>query len=448
MRTTERIRRPAFVEPLRNLPITLVALFIVMAAVDVLLVMQPSLVRSLRDDWQSWVHGSISAPWATLVGAVATVGGLAIAAATLTLAVRGIVEAPYLWLASALVAGCCFSISSLPVDLPVRMPTPAFAGMSALLLFGGGAFFQSRATLFNMTGLFLTSTPLALLGVGYLRARTSTGARYTVDDNAQIVLGLLLLASVGTILISIAARRLRAIGGAAALATPTGEQLAELLERARSSEQRAAEAEYQLEHVLRQAGGAPRLMEDDEYMGRRRSRGWFRWLLISFLLIGGGAAYFTAYLPLEQQLVSQRKFNHEQTRKHASELAALRADVEREREELKAQLAAAAQPVAPAKPEKKKAAAATAPAAPAEAKPAPSEKPAPAAKPAPASAAPPAPEEKPAPAKAAAVEKPAPATKPAAVAKPAAPPKPAKVAPTPLDRMSTSDDPLEGLDGM
>lgn len=425
MRNTERIRRPAFAEPLRNLPITLVALFIVMAAVDVLLVTQPALVRSLRDDWQSWVHGSISAPWATLVGAVATIGGLAIAAATLTLAVRGIVEAPYLWLASALVAGCCFSISSLPVDLPVRMPTPAFAGMSALLLFGGGAFFQSRATLFNMTGLFLTSTPLALLGVGYMRARTNAGAPYTVDHNAQIVLGLLLLASAGTILIAVAARRLRALGGGAALAAHTGEQLAELIERARSSEQRAAEAESQLEHALQRAGGAPRLLEDDEYPGRRRSRGWGRWLVISLLSIGAGAAYFTAYLPLERQLASQRKWNHEQSRKHGSELAALRADLQREREKFEAQLAAAPQPAAPIKPEAKKKAAAVESA---EAKPAPAEKPAPA------SASP--------------VEKP---KKQGAVVKPAAPPKPVKAAPpSPLDRtlQSSSDDPLEGLDGM
>src|SRR5262252_10005855 len=102
MQTTQRIRPMGFAgESVRSLPVVLLSLFLAIAAVDVLLVTQPALVYSLRDDWQSWVDGSVVAPWATMVAATASVACVAVAAAVLTVVVRGIVDAPYLWLASA-----------------------------------------------------------------------------------------------------------------------------------------------------------------------------------------------------------------------------------------------------------------------------------------------------------------------------------------------------------
>jgi hypothetical protein len=336
MRTTERIRPAALAsESVRNLPVVLLSLFIAIAAVDVLLVTQPTFVHSLRDSWQSLLVGGVDDPWPTVLGAAASVACAAVAAAVLTVVVRGIVEAPYLWLASALVSGCSLAIARMTVQIPLGLPTPVFAGMSALLLVGGGAFLQGRSTLLHVTGTFLAAIPLALLAFGYMQGRTSTGAEYDIDHAAQLLLGTLAIASVGTMMIALASRRLHALGGSAALGTPSPEQMAELIERTRASELRAAEAEYRL-HLVRDGDSVPHL--DDAYeitRMRGSSFGRFAFWALVLLGIGGGAfGFFARYLPLQQQLASQQKLNHTLTEQHAAAVAKLRADFDREREAL------------------------------------------------------------------------------------------------------------------
>ena len=349
MRTTERIRPVALAgESVRNLPVVLISLFIAVAGVDILLVTQPAFVSSLRDGWQGWMQGGVVAPWATVLGAAASVACVAVAAAVLTVVVRGIVEQPYLWLASALVAGCCFAIVRMNVEVPLRLPTPVFACMSAVLLVGGGAFLQGRSVMFSITGIFLLAVPLALLAIGYTQGQTSSGAAYSLDHNARLLLGTLSIASAGTLVIAIAARRLRALGGSAALGTPSAEQLAELIERARAGELRAAEAEYRL-HLVRDEERAPQL--DDEYeLLRSRGSGLrrFAWWTSALFVLGGAAlAFFAGYLPLQQQLASQQKINHTLTQQHAAAIAKLRADVAGEREALR-QTVQAEEPAPPA----------------------------------------------------------------------------------------------------
>lgn len=435
MRTTERITeriRPVALagESVRNLPVVLISLFIAIAGVDVLLVTQPAFVTSLRDGWQGWMQGGVVAPWATVVGAAASVACVAVAAAVLTVVVRGIVEQPYLWLASALVAGCSFVIVRMNVEVPLRVPTAVFACMSAVLLVGGGAFLQGRSVLFSITGVFLALVPLALLAIGYTQGQTISGVPYEIDHNARLLLGTLSIASAGTLVIAIAARRLRALGGSAALGTPSAEQVAELIERARAAELRAAEAEYRLQ-LTREPGRAPLL--DDEYeLLRSRGTGLRRfgwWTLAVFAVSGAGYAFFAGYLPLQRQLASQQKFNHALTERHAAAIAKLRAEMDHEREVL--QRSAQAQEPAP-------------PAAAGATVVAPSEPPARAIDPAAAPARP-----------AQSVEQPARKVKPAASAAPAAAKaqratdttsrEPAKQSHSPVAK---SDDPLEGLDGL
>jgi hypothetical protein len=251
----------------------------------------------------------------------------------LTVVVRGIVEQPYLWLASALVAGCCFVIIRINVEVPLRLPTPVFACMSAVLLVGGGAFLLGRSVLFNITGVFLAAVPLALLAIGYTQGQTSAGAAYSFDHNARMLLGTLSIASAGTLLIAIAARRLRALGGSAALDTPSPKQLAELIERARAGELRAAEAEYRL-HLVRDRDPVPQL--DDEYeLLRSRGSGLrrFAWWTLAVCVVSGAAyAFFAGYRPLQQELASQQKINHTLTERHAAAIVKLRAEVASERE--------------------------------------------------------------------------------------------------------------------
>lgn len=349
MRTTERIRPVALAsESVRNLPVVLISLFIAVAGVDILLVTQPAFVSSLRDGWQGWMQGGVVAPWATVLGAAASVACVAVAAAVLTVVVRGIVEQPYLWLASALVAGCSFAIIRMNVEVPLRLPTPVFACMSAVLLVGGGAFVQGRSVMFSVTGIFLLAVPLALLAIGYTQGQTSSGAAYSLDQNARLLLGTLSIASAGTLVIAIAARKLRALGGSAALGTPSAEQLAELIERARAGELRAAEAEYRL-HLVRDEERAPQLDDDFELL---RSRGAglrrFAWWTLAAFVVGGAAyAFFAGYLPLQHQLASQQKINHTLTERHAAAIAKLRAEVNSEREAAR-RTVQAEEPVPPA----------------------------------------------------------------------------------------------------
>jgi hypothetical protein len=348
MRTTARIRRVGLAgESVRNLPVVLISLFIAVSGVDVLLVTQPSFVSSLRDGWQGWMQGGVVAPWATVLGAAASVACVAVAGAVLTVVVRGIVEQPYLWLASALVAGCMFAITRMNVEVPLRLPTPAFACMSAVLLVGGGAFLQGRSVLFNFTGIFLATVPLALLAIGYTQGQTSAGAAYSVDHNARLLLGTLSIASAGTLVIAVAARRLRDLGGSAALGTPSAKQLAELIERARAGELRAAEAEYRL-HLVRDREDASQL--DDAYellLSRGSGLRRFAWWTLAAFVVGGAAyAFFAGYLPLQQQLASQQKLNHTLAERHAAAIAKLRAEVDSGREALRRTV----QPQEPAPP--------------------------------------------------------------------------------------------------
>ena len=140
MRTerTKRFLLPG--EPLRLLPIVFMSLFAVMAAVDAMIALQPTVLRPLRDSFQHWVGAGWIAPsWASMFATGVAVAGIAIAASLLSAFVRGVQTAPYLWLAPIVVGSGAALMARMPVELPVPFSAPAFALLSAFAVLGGGA---------------------------------------------------------------------------------------------------------------------------------------------------------------------------------------------------------------------------------------------------------------------------------------------------------------------
>lgn len=105
MQTAKPVPWP--MEPLRKLAPALVSLCLVMVAVDALLAYQPSLLRPLRDRWQSWVGPAWIPPSsASLVATSIAIACVAIAAVVLSSLIRGVQAVPYarLWTALVFVA--------------------------------------------------------------------------------------------------------------------------------------------------------------------------------------------------------------------------------------------------------------------------------------------------------------------------------------------------------
>jgi hypothetical protein len=126
-----------------------------------------------------------------------------------------------------------------------------------------------------------------------------------------------------------------------------GEQMVELIERARQSEARASEAERQLA-TLRFESHA--LIPASQSAPELRGSGllWGGWGLSGVLLAAGVAGYLLGYRPLESELAAARKTNQDQEVAQSEGVAALRAEFARERQALEEQLSAARQAAAAA----------------------------------------------------------------------------------------------------
>jgi hypothetical protein len=338
---------PLALEPLRVLPLVLISLLVVVAAVDVLLVLQPALILSLRNGWQHALStGGIPTTWASLVAAGVAVAGIAVAAAVLSTFIRGVQAAPYVILAPLLVGCCTLVIGRMQLDLPVPVSPPVFAAIGTLLLIGGGSLFRSSSFLANCAGALLAAAPLALLSAGYFGIQGShAAALHPFDRTAQMFAFVLAFASVGAPLLAIACRRLRsAAGNWAEGADELGGQIVELRERAEASEARAAESERRLS----QHGGRPMLHlatdEDAVAMMRPTSGPWLRWAGWICLAVCLTGAYAVGYAPLQRRLNTQIRLNKAQVEQQAQALTALRSRFDQQRRALEQQLAAAQDP--------------------------------------------------------------------------------------------------------
>jgi hypothetical protein len=323
--------------------LVLISLLVVVAAVDVLLVLQPALILSLRNGWQHALgSGGIPTTWASLVAAGVSVAGIAIAAAVLSTFIRGVQVAPYVMLAPLLVGCCMLVIGRMQIDLPVPVSAPVFAAIGTFLLIGGGSLFRSRSFRAYCAGALLVAAPLALLSAGYFGLQGShAAAQHPFDRTAQMFTFVLAFASMGAPLLAIACRRLRSAAGSwADGADELGGQIVELVERAEASEARASEAERR----LAQRGGRPTLHlatdEDALAMMRPASGPWLRWagwMGCAALLTG---AYAVGYAPLQKRLNTQIRLNKAQVEQQAQALTALRSRFDQERRVLEQQLVA------------------------------------------------------------------------------------------------------------
>jgi hypothetical protein len=346
-----------WLEPFRSLPLVLLSLFIMVGAVDLLLAVQPALLQAMRGSWQDWTlsHG-IAAPWASLLAAAGSVAGVAVASAILATFLRGVQSEPFLWLAPAWVGLCFFVLARMPIALPLPLSMQLFASTAALTVVGGASFLQQRSPLRTFTATLLLVTPIALLCAGYLGQFNAGGARPNFDAAARFAMFVLVVATAGAAAIAVACGR-----GLQAGAAGSGElasQVLELLERVKFSETRANEAEQQ----LRQARGMGRtlaLSEDDAAFARlpaHSARQWPLWAALAFVLGCGASLYFASYLPLRGRLSAEISRNRRQNAEQAQSLASLRAHFDEERAALLQQLSAArAQPasepsVAPMEP--------------------------------------------------------------------------------------------------
>jgi hypothetical protein len=350
---TDRAKPDTELSSLRALPLLLLSLFAAVFVVDLLLAMQPALVRSLRDSWQGSLPArAFGAPWPTLLAASVSFAGIAAGAALLGRFVRIAQTAPYLALAPLLVGFCAVAIGGMSITLPLPLSAPVFACGSALLLIAGGTLFRSESFGGNLAGAFLLATPLALLGGAYLLVEgNSSAAAQPFDQTAQRLMFVLGMASIGTPLIAFAAPRgLRRERPSAADSGEVGEQMVELLERARESEDRALAAERQLVLVGRSAAhtGPQLRVNDDELALLRPKTGapvWI-WAATGVVVALNAAAYFAGYQPLKEKLTATLGANQRLAEQHGAAVVALRADLEKQRAAFEQQLAEAQRPAA------------------------------------------------------------------------------------------------------
>lgn len=355
---TEPTKRSFFpAEPLRLLPIVLMSLFAVTIAADALIALQPSVLRPLRDSFQGWAGAGGATPsWASVFATGVAIAGIALAASLLSVFVRGVQKAPYLWLAPIVVGSGAALMARLTVELPVPFSGPAFALLSACAVLGGGAMMRRDSFATRFAAVLVMGTPLALLAIGYANGGTSH-TTHAVNEFAF----LLAMTTLTTAVLGYVTREtLGETGG-----SDSGEQLMGLLERARTAEARAAFAEQQLASsgYGSFAVQSPVLGSDDDALARMRGGSSSPVLLyatILFLIGGLATGYFAGYAPLSDRVDAQRKLGQTKDEQSAAAMKALRSSFDSERSELQAQLraaqarvdtAAAAAPIAVAAPE-------------------------------------------------------------------------------------------------
>jgi hypothetical protein len=333
----DRTKRSFFPsEPLRLLPIVFMSLFAVMVAADAMIAIQPTVLRPLRDSFQHWVGAGWIAPsWASVFATGVAVLAITVAASLLSVFVRGVQTAPYTWLAPIVVGSGAALMGRLPVELPIPFSAPAFALISACAVLGGGALLRRDAFATRFTAVLVMATPLILIAIGY----SNGGSSHTPHAVGEFIF-LLAMTTFTTAVLGYVTRE-RSLGEA----DGSGEQLMDLLERARTAEARAAFAEQQLASAGYGSFAVPSpILSDDDALARMRGGGSSHVVLYAAILFLTGSlamGYFAGYMPLQNRLDAQRKQAQANDEQHTHALTALRSRFDSERSELQAQLRAA-----------------------------------------------------------------------------------------------------------
>ena len=316
----------------------------------VLLVLQPTLVKSIGGTWGSSASLQHGNSW--ILPAVAA--GIVIAAASLAMLllsafVRGVQRAPYLWLAPVLVGFSTLVLARLHVELPFYgVPLELFALLSGLLLLGGGALVQIRGVACTLSGTLMVVLPSATFIAGHIVRAQGLAAAYAHADTASgLFLFVLVLTSAGVGIVGYVTRP--ATGSSPLLRAREWrqhrEQLAQALDRVRVTELQLAEVERRAEiaeYSLRVrdaqlgAGITGGQYRDDTAdfvaLARPSAKRWALPLSLVLVMVAGSmAAYVGLYRPLLHRLAMQQAFAADSAKNHAEELEALRKHFESER---------------------------------------------------------------------------------------------------------------------
>jgi hypothetical protein len=342
-------------EPLRLLPIVFISLFAVTAVADALIALQPSVLRPLRDSFQHWVAAGGATPsWASVFASGVAMAGIAIAASLLSVFVRGVQQAPYTWLAPIVVCAGAALMARLPVELPVPFSAPAFTLLGACAVLGGGAMLRRDAFAARFAAVLVMATPVLLLAIGYSQG----GSTHTPQAATEFVF----LLAMTTFTTAVLAWVTRETSFGDSGAGGQGEQLVELLERARTAEARATFAEQQLASAG-YGSFAVQSPQTGDFEALANMRGGssghtLLWAAVLFLIGILATGYFAGYMPLQNRMEAQRQLAQTKDEQSAAALKSLRSSFDSERSELQAQLRAAkaaavpaAVPVAPEPPQ-------------------------------------------------------------------------------------------------
>jgi hypothetical protein len=223
---------------------------------------------------------------------------------------------------------------------------------------------DSFATRF--TAAIVLATPWILLAIGYSQADSSVK-----PHGVGPFVFVLALATFATGALAYVTRD-KAPAGSEGM----GEQVVELLERARTAEARATFAEQQLASTgygsfAVQTSNLANIESELARMRGGSSGHAVLWGAVLFVTGSLAAGYFAGYAPLQDRIDAQRRLAQTKDDEHKRALTALRSRFDSERSALEAQLRAAQPPHTDAAPEPTAAAAPAAPAATTDAKPVP-----------------------------------------------------------------------------
>jgi hypothetical protein len=326
---------------LRALPFMLVLLVLVVASVDLLIAIQPPFLRSLDVVLRRYAAISgVRATWSSMTAAAISLACVALAASLLLTFIRSFQAAPYVGLAPPLIAFSAWVMARIPIALPLHVTPQIFAGFAAFLVFSGGAMLCAAVYRNKVLGAFLLTAPVFLLAISYALTRGhADAARFPLDQHAQLLFLMLTMATIGTALIAIVWPR-----GLTASAAVGSTQLVELMERARASEERAAEAERRLATLQSDAIMVSTASAEDEDLNALQRKPGQRTLVWGSICLAVavyfGGIYF-GYVPVRRQLLAALEDRRHLAARESAKQTALRNQWAEERTALEQRLVAA-----------------------------------------------------------------------------------------------------------
>lgn len=307
---------------------------------------QPSLVHTLRGVFGQLPGSASSASWALpVIAAGIAVAGGAVGVIVLSTVARLAQRNPFLWLGPVLVAFTMIVLAGVNATLPwPALPLPAFASLSGVALLGGGAVLQMPGRAGRIAGALLIALPLLALLVGYGASPAGLGATLAATgQGAALVMVILGLTSIGIAATALIARAedLESVARMRGVLEQQRLQLIDAVEIGRASEARVREAERRME--LLEHGIAPSSVDDDAALRAMKGESgsallWALAAAAAMLCLACGALYFGLYQPAARKLSLQGAQLAQVSQKHATELAALRADFDAQKTSLGAML--------------------------------------------------------------------------------------------------------------